>query len=237
MLKKNKEEWIKYINLLNEKLKLRENDELSITIKLNEIIIKKLNEFDDKYDLIKNYYVDHMHNLYGLIDIFKEINKIIDNIGFKEQDFINDGYVYVFSDGKFNCNNYQRLILSEIYFEYDFIKHVYQMQREKMLKDKLVVKEEIIKTRRKIWVKRRKRMDLNDFFAQLMKDNEKYNIVSNALEFLSKEHKMMRLDEKEIMMLGVCLSYSISKSIDKDFKDFCNNYFRMYHFVINNKKE
>lgn len=158
MLKKNKEEWIKYINLLNEKLKLKENDELklkendelSITIKLNEIIIEKLNEFDDKYDLIKNYYVNHMHNLYGFIDIFKEINKIIDNIGFKEQDFINDGYVYVFSDGKFNCNNYQRSILSEIYFEYDFIKHVYQMQREKMLKDKLVVKEEIIKTRRKI---------------------------------------------------------------------------------------
>ena len=70
-----------------------------------------------------------------------------------------------------------------------------------------------------------------------MKDNEKYNIVSNALEFLSKEHKMLHLDEKVIMMLGVCLSYSISKSIDKDFKDFCNNYFRMYHFVINNKKE
>lgn len=80
-------------------------------------------------------------------------------------------------------------------------------------------------------------MDLNDFFQQLIKDNEKYNVATNALEFLKKEHKLMHLEEKEIIMLAICLSYSISKSNEKEFKDFCNNYFRMYHFFMKNKGE
>ena len=81
-------------------IKLKENDELSITIKLNEIIIEKLNEFDDKYDFknslerikphVYRYWYERRYNQdisdkHGLLYEKGQYTKILTEINCKEK--------------------------------------------------------------------------------------------------------------------------------------------------------